>query len=325
MFGGAVIVLLMAFARSAEELVLLRALQGMITGTVGAASALVASAAPRERTGYAMGLLQVGLGSGLALGPLIGGVLADALGYYAAFYVTAALLFIAGALVWLGVEENFVRADPPEGEAASFMAEWRHILSTSGVLITYSLRFAVQLGRMMIVPIAPLFVQMLLGDGGQVNTFTGLVVGSAAATTTLSAIYLGRLGDRIGHRRILMIATLLAALLYLPQSLVTQAWQLLALQALVGVAMGGIIPAISALLARYTQAGEEGAVYGLDNSINAGARAVAPLLGAAVAVGFGLRATFAATALILLGAGLLAARGLPQPARSRREGRGRVL
>jgi DHA1 family multidrug resistance protein-like MFS transporter len=320
-----VILLLMAFVRSAEELVLLRALQGLITGTVGAASALVASVTPRERTGYAMGLLQVGLGSGLALGPLIGGVVADAVGYYAAFYVTAALLFIAGLLVLLGVEENFVPADSPDGESGGLIAEWRHILSATGVLITYGLRFCVQLGRMMIVPIAPLFVQMLLGDSAHVNTFTGLVVASAAATTTLSAVYLGRLGDRIGHRRILMLTMLLAALLYLPQSLVTQAWQLLALQALVGVAMGGIVPAISALLARYTREGEEGAVYGLDNSINSGARAVAPLLGAAVAVWFGLRATFAATALILLGAGLLAARGLPRPARPRRAGSARAL
>jgi DHA1 family multidrug resistance protein-like MFS transporter len=325
MFGGTVILLLMAFVRSAEELVLLRALQGLITGTVGAASALVASVTPREHTGYAMGLLQVGLGSGLALGPLIGGVVADAVGYYAAFYVTAALLFIAGVLVLLGVEENFVPADSPDGEAAGLIAEWRHILSATGVLITYSLRFCVQLGRMMIVPIAPLFVQMLLGDSAHVNTFTGLVVASAAATTTLSAVYLGRLGDRIGHRRILILTTLLAALLYLPQSLVTQGWQLLALQALVGVAMGGIVPAISALLARYTQEGEEGAVYGLDNSINSGARAAAPLLGASVAVWFGLRATFAATALILLGAGLLAARGLPRPVRPRRAGSMRAL
>jgi DHA1 family multidrug resistance protein-like MFS transporter len=325
MFGGTVILLLMAFARSAEELVLLRAIQGLITGTVAAASALVASKTPREHTGYAMGLLQVGLGSGLALGPLIGGAVADAVGYYAAFYVTALLLFVSGLLVLVGIQENFVRSDAPAGKNPGFVDGWRQILSAPGVRVTYGLRFAVQLGRMMILPIAPLFVQLLLGERGAVNTFTGLVVGSAAATTTLSAVYLGRLGDRIGHRRILVLSIFLAALLYLPQSLVTAGWHLLLLQALVGVAMGGIIPSISALLARYTQEGEEGAVYGLDNSINSGAGAVAPLVGAGVAVWFGLRATFAATALILLVAGLLAVRGLPRPARPRREGRTRAL
>ena len=38
-------------------------------------------------------------------------------------------------------------------------------------------------------------------------------------------------------------------------------------------AIGGMIPSISALLARYTRPGLEGAVYGLDNSIGSGARA----------------------------------------------------
>ena len=99
MFGGSVLLLLMAFVQSAEHLVLLRAIQGMVTGTVAAANALVASEAPRKHMGYAMGLLQVGFGAGLAIGPLIGGSVADALGYSVTFYVTATLLFLAGVLV----------------------------------------------------------------------------------------------------------------------------------------------------------------------------------------------------------------------------------
>lgn len=79
-----------------------------------------------------------------------------------------------------------------------------------------------------------------------------------------------------------------------------------------GVALGGIIPAISALLAKFTRDGEEGAVYGLDNSINAGARSVAPLVGAMVAQAYGLRATFVATGGLFFSAGLLALWRLPQ-------------
>jgi DHA1 family multidrug resistance protein-like MFS transporter len=310
MFGGVVIMLLMAFVQSAEQLVLLRAVQGLITGTMGAANALVAAATPRRHTGYAMGLLQVGMGAGLAVGPLIGGAVADAVGYSAAFFLTSAMLFVAGVLVALGVHEDFEPSSAAAEEKASFVAEWRHILSSSGVGITYSLRFLSQLGRTIILPIAPLFVKDLLPDTARVNTFTGLVVGGAAVSATLSAVYLGRLGDRAGHRRILIICSLLAALFYLPQSLVTSGWQLLILQALVGVCLGGVVPAISALLARYIQPGEEGAAYGLDNSITSVARAVAPLLGAVVAAWFGLRATFVLTALVFLMASVLARLGL---------------
>jgi DHA1 family multidrug resistance protein-like MFS transporter len=318
MFGGAAILLLMAFVQSAEQLVLLRALQGFITGMVGAANALVAATTPRRQTGYAMGLLQVGLGSGFALGPLIGGAVADAAGYATVFYVTSALLLIAGLLVWQGVDEHFEPVELAGDQTFSLMAKWRHILTAPGVTMTYGLRFVSQLGRMMLVPIAPLFIQTLLPDTARLNTFTGLVVGVASATTTISAVYLGRLGDRIGHRRILITGAILAALLYFPQSLVTSGWQLLVFQALVGIAIGGIVPATSALLSRYTQMGEEGAVYGLDNSIAAGSRAVAPLFGASVAMGFGLRATFVATALTYLITGILASVGLPKPETPRR-------
>ena len=60
--GGGLLLLLMGFVRSAEELVLLRALQGLVTGILPASSALVAASAPRDNTGYAMGLLACPLG-----------------------------------------------------------------------------------------------------------------------------------------------------------------------------------------------------------------------------------------------------------------------
>jgi DHA1 family multidrug resistance protein-like MFS transporter len=168
---------------------------------------------------------------------------------------------------------------------------------------------------MMVLPITPLFVQQLLVDQTRLNTFTGLVVAVSSATLTVAAIYLGRLGDRIGHKRILVFSMFAAGLLYLPQSLASEAWQLLLLMALVGIAMGGVIPSVSALLTRYSHEGSEGAVFGLDNSVRAGARAIAPLIGAAVALAFDLRATFLATGLTFMLGALLAGLRLPEPAR----------
>jgi len=310
-FGGAIILLLMGFVGSAEELVLLRAIQGLITGTLSAANALIAALAPRERMGYAMGLLQVAVWSGVAVGPLIGGAIADAVGFRATFVLTSILLAVSGVVVWLGVEEKFA-SSRPGGGAFGFVSAWRGILATPGVALTYTIRFLSQLGRMMIIPIAPLFIQSLLPNSAQVSTLTGLVVGLSAAAGTVSAIYLGRLGDRLGHRRVLTVSALAAVLFYLPQTFVTDTWQLLILQALSGAATGGVIPSVSALLARYTQPGGEGAVYGLDNSIVAAGRAAAPLIGAAVAVWFGMRGTFAVTAIVFLLAALLAVWQLPK-------------
>jgi DHA1 family multidrug resistance protein-like MFS transporter len=163
----------------------------------------------------------------------------------------------------------------------------------------------------------PLFIQSLLPTAAGVSTFTGVVVGLASAATTASAIYLGRLGDRVGHRRIVIVSAFAAAVFYVPQIFVTETWQLLLLQILAGASMGGLLSSPSALLASYTDPGDEGAVYGLDSSIVSGARALAPLLASSIAVWFGLRGSFAATSIILIVVLLLAVRGLPEVARER--------
>jgi MFS transporter, DHA1 family, multidrug resistance protein len=308
-YSGAVTLALMAFVPNAEMLVLLRALQGFLTGTVSAGNALVASAVPRNRVGYAMGLLQLGLGSGVAIGPFIGGLLADAFGFRATFLVTAVLLVLSGLMVTFGVKETFVRPvrkAAAEGGAprGGMLASWKRILRAPQVGTLYTLSFLNWLGRNMLTPILPLFIATLPLAASGVNTTIGLIVGIAAATGTVSAVYLGRLGDRIGHRPILIGCAVAAALLYLPQSLVTQVWQLLVLQALTGVAVGGLTPSVAALLSRHTQPGQEGSVYGLDNAIVSASRTLAPLLGAAVVVlmqAFGLRAFEYRVVFILTG------------------------
>lgn len=314
MFGGALILGAMAFARSAEELVLMRAIQGLITGTISAANALVAAVAPRERMGYAMGLLQVGLWSGTAAGPLIGGLIADNFGFPATFLLTAGLLVLSGFLVTFGVRDGKRPESAVKHKSPGILAGWRVILATPGVSSAYLLRFLSSLAQTMLLPFTPLFIQLLLPNTDRLSTFTGLVVGLASGAGTATAIYLGRLGDRIGHRRVLIGSALLTAICYLPQSLVTEAWQLLALQALSGAAWGGMTPALSALLARYTRAGSEGSVYGLDSSIVAAARAAAPLVGAGVVLWFSLRGIFVASALVYFIIVALAMLKLPEPA-----------
>ncbi len=313
MFGGAVILAMMAFVRSAEELVLLRMIQGLISGVMGATNALVAATAPRGRTGYAMGLMQVAMGLGLGLGPVIGGMVADAYGYRAAFYITAALLASAGVVVFLGVDEQFVARESTLKSHFHIFGTWKRVLSSQGVPLIYILRFINQMGRIIYIPILPLFIISLIDNPGRVNSFTGLVIGISSASTAFFSIFLGRIGDQRGHRRIVITCLLCSALLFLIQSMVGAGWQLLILQLFYGVALGGIITGISTLLADYSQPGDEGAVYGLDSSITSGARMIGPMLGVAISAYIGIRMVFGAAALLYLVAGVLAVIGLPRP------------
>lgn len=262
-----------------------------------------------------MGLMQLATWSGVAVGPIMGGLVADTIGFSATFLVTAALLFIAGVLVWLGIDEAFspVQKDEPE-TGAGFLSMWRQILVTPGVITTYLLRFTSWMGRSTIIPIAPLVVVSLMRpNADNVASITGLMTGVAAGAGTISAFYAGRLGDRIGHRRVFIWGAFITALLYIPQFFVDHVWQLLFLQALTGAGAGGILPSLSALLAGFTTPGEEGAVYGLENSVIAASRTVSPLLGSSFAVWFGLRSTFLLAAMLFLCAVLIALYHLPKP------------
>jgi DHA1 family multidrug resistance protein-like MFS transporter len=303
-FGGAILLVLMGLVQNAEQLVILRTIQGFVTGVVPAANALVAASAPRERIGEAMGVLNTSRAVGVAVGPVIGGLLGDAFGFRESFWITGALLAISGACTLWWVHEEFV----PKRNAArvGFFDAYKILLHSPGMGGLYGLNFLRSLGQTMILPMVALFVVELTQVTAGAASITGFIIGLASFTAALSGMWLGRLGDRIGHSKVLIGAALVAALLYAPQPFVTHVWQLVVLQGLQGFAAGGLIPSLSSLMNLWAPAGNQGAVYGLDTSVNAAARSIAPMIGAAVAIWFGLRGVFGATTLVYVSIVLLA-------------------
>lgn len=282
LYGGAILILWMGFVTSAEELVAVRMLQGLVTGVVSAGVTLVAAVAPRERLGYAMGVMQTGLWAGVSIGPVIGGLLEYWFGFRIAFILTAALLLAGGLLVSTLVRENFVRPEGQRGGMAGMASAFRGVLRAPGVATVMLIRFTAWLGRTMMIPFLPLFVSGLMAGAATAGIVTGVAIGVASAAGTLTSIALGRLGDRIGHRRVLAGGALATAAAYLPLASVTEPWQLVVLYGLTGATIGGVLPAISALLAQLTDRGVAGSVYGLDNAVVSSARGVSPLVGGAI-------------------------------------------
>ncbi len=320
-FCASVIMALMGFAQTALALIALRALQGLTSGLIAANMALVAGESPRERIGFALGTLQVGLFGGVAIGPTIGGILADNFGFQAPFFFTSVLLFLAGLLVTIGVRETY---KPPKNSRldlnpVNMISAWKVVLRAQGVKAVYSLRFLNGFAQRSIMPIAPLFVLALLPDmmTSGASSFAGLVITVSAITTTAGSLVLGWLSDRVGYRNILLGASVLAAAAYLPQALVTNIGQLLLLQGLAGFAAGGVLAAPAAMLARYSAMGDEGSVYGLDASVSSFANGMAPLTASIIASIFGLRVVFAVVAIYYLAILAIGTQFLPSPKRKR--------
>jgi DHA1 family multidrug resistance protein-like MFS transporter len=299
MFGGAVVIGAMGFVQNVQQLVFLRLIQGMLTGTVPAATTLVASSAPRDRSGYALGLLQMAVWTGASVGPLVGGVLADTWGYRIAFLVTGSMLFLAGLTVWRFVEEDFTPPTRDESDPDSgFWYGIKLVVQDRSLLSLFAIRAIVRMATRLMGPILPLFIQSLVPPTARVASITGFIAGMRAATGAIGAVTLGRASDRLGYRRVLLACAGGVALIYVPQFFVTDPWQLLVLQGILGLVMSGVLASISALMANLAPEGRQGAVYGVDASVVATANALGPMVGATVAATLGLRAPF------LLAAGL---------------------
>src|SRR5688500_8836319 len=93
----AIVMALMAFVSSPLHVFGLRAALGLFTGYGGLALSMAAESAPRERMASAIGTVQTAQRLGPAVGPVMGGILAEAVGLRRAFLVTAG--FYAAALV----------------------------------------------------------------------------------------------------------------------------------------------------------------------------------------------------------------------------------
>ena len=315
---SAVILCLMGFAQTALVLILLRALQGLTSGLIAANMALVAGECPRERMGFALGTLQVGLFGGVAIGPIVGGVLAEHFGFQVPFFFTSGMLLLAGLLVAFGVKEAYTPAKDRtlNVRPSEMLSSWRNILKLQGVRTVYSLRFLNGFAQRSLMPIAPLFVMALIPTAvASASTYAGLVLTVSAIATTVGSLLLGWISDKWGYRRILLGAAFVAMMFYIPQAFVGNVGQLLLFQALAGLAAGGVLSAPAAMLANFTALGDEGSVYGLDASVSSFANGMAPLTASVIAAIFGLRAVFAAVAIYYLLIFLIALQFLPKPRR----------
>lgn len=294
--GGAVLIALMGFAQNAEQLVLLRTIQGAVTGVISSVNALVASTAPKEKMGSSLGLLMFARWGGVALGPVVGGILGDAFGFRESFWITGIILAIAGICVWLWVHEEFTPVE--KAKQPSLIGSYRMLLAAPGMLGLYTLAFLRSLGQMMIYPVAALFMIELMGTASGAATASGLMIGAVAGASAISSVYLGQLGDRIGHERILIASAVSAVLFYLPQPFVTAPWQLIILQGLTGFAAGGLLAPMAALMNLWTPPNTQGATYALDNSVAAAGRSISPMVAVGVMTWVGVRGVFGITALV---------------------------
>ncbi|UJF31633.1 MFS transporter [Paenibacillus hexagrammi] len=299
-FGMAIVMTLMGFATNAWQLLILRMLNGTISGFAPAAVALMSTNTPKERIGFAMGTLQSGAVAGTILGPFIGGLLAEWIGFRYIFYITGTLLFIASLLTWWLVKEKFNAREAAAKPKVSIAQSFELIRHVKQLPSLYAVTFIIQFAMLSTMPLMPLFVGELHGQSEGLAFFAGLVSSITGFSNMVASPLLGRLSDRIGPERILAICLIGAAVLFVPQALVHNVWQLFAARFGLGIFMGGLLPTVNALIRKYTPEGMESRSYSFNTSALSLGNMSGPVIGGALSGLLTIRELFIASAVVLL-------------------------
>jgi DHA1 family multidrug resistance protein-like MFS transporter len=230
-----VILLLSARVTSVLQLLVLRIGIGLF-GAIGPLGLAMATAtAPRDQTGRAVGMVQAAQILSAAVGPLVGGVLADSVGIRATFVVAA--LACAAAL---GLVAAFYEEAPRQGRVAREPATGLSaVLRLSGVPILLTVTFLVNFVGRSLTPILPALLRGLGVAEDRLAVSTGAMISAYAAAAAVSAAALGRASRRISPQGLLGLSLLAGASTLLPMAFAPSYGALVCLAAALGLASGG--------------------------------------------------------------------------------------
>jgi DHA1 family multidrug resistance protein-like MFS transporter len=295
--GMAIVIFSMGFAQNVYELIGLRLLQGIITGYASACTALIATQTDKAHAGWAMGTLSTAGIAGSLLGPSIGGFIELHFGMRNVFFITGVLLLFAFITTLLFVKENFTRVDK---KAQSMKEVWSIIPEKNLIITLFVTYFALTMAMYSIEPVLTLYVTSLTSNTEHVALLAGFIFSSSGLANMIAAPSLGRLSDKIGAHKVMLVALIVAGLLFIPQALVHQPWELMVLRFLLGLAAGGLNPSVNILLKKITPDALTGRVFGFSMSASYLGVFIGSILGGQIAAWVGLRAVFFTTGAILL-------------------------
>lgn len=297
-FGMAIIVFFTGLATTPIQLLVLRLLSGTVSGFIPASISLVATNTPKNQVGYALGMLQSGVVAGTIMGPFIGGVLAELVGFRKIFFITAVVIGVASVLALYMVKEEV--KPKKKNHETKFWKESSTIFKIKPLLALFMVSMFMQFALMGPVAQMSFFVTELGAPGGYIAFFAGLVFAFTGIGNMIFSPIFGRLGDRIGTEKVFLFSLIGAALFFIPHSFVHSIWQLLIVRLFLGVCMGGLNPSLHSLTRKYAPDGKESTVFGYNTSAICLGSMLGPTTYGFLSNFLGIRGTFFITAILLL-------------------------
>ncbi|MFK4894537.1 multidrug efflux MFS transporter [Lactococcus petauri] len=279
-------------------LLLMRSLMGFFSGFIPNSTAMIASQAPKERSGYALGVLSTAMITGTLIGPSIGGLLAQWFGMANVFLIVGSLLALATILTVFFVHENFEPVTKDNMLSTKEIVNRvsnKHILF--GLLIT---SFIIQVTTQSIEPFVTLYIKTLTTNTNNLMFISGLIVSAVGLSAMMSSSTLGKLGDKYGAHRLILIGLAFSFAMYLPMAFVKTPLQLGILRFMLGFGTGALMPSVNSLLAKITPKEGVSRIFAYNQMFSNFGVVVGPIVGSAIAGWVSYRMAFIVTSLFVV-------------------------
>ena len=264
-FGMALCNVLIAFQTTPEGVVLIRLVQGLVSGFYSASITLIASETPIERTGWALGLLASANLAGSLIGPLLGGYIADTVGIRNDFIIVGTLMGLAGVLATIFIHEKYVPQPNPEKLSIRKLKEQIPEFNSIVALCVASFIYAICI--MSLQPVISVYIKGIVpSDTENLAFIAGAVFSAMGIAQLMSSSPLGKLVDKIGPRKVLVVSLIYVGILNIPQAYVTDVYQLAIIRFLQGFGLGGMLPALNTYLSSKTPREFTGQVFSYNQS-----------------------------------------------------------
>jgi len=290
----------MAFVQRPWHVLALRALQGFFAGYGSLTLTMAADSAPRDRMAYSIGFVQTAQRLGPAIGPIVGGGLAQIAGLRHAFLVTACFYLVAVLLVIFMYDEQ--RATHSDLGAVDGRVTFRNLLAFENFILLMVVVFGLQFVDRSFGPVLPLFVAQLGTPVSRVPIVAGVLFSIAAGAGAFGHHICGRLLRRTSARRVIAVSAAVGAVGAGAYVFAHGPWLLVVGTPIFGIAIGVATTATYTAATGVMPAGGRGAGFGLLTTASLTGLALSPIVSGVLGA-TSIRAVFA---LDTVGLGALA-------------------
>ena len=285
------------------QLTFMRMFQGFASGLWPMELAIMTIYAPPKKLGICLGIMQGALTAGGIIGPLFGGILAEAFGMRMSFFLASGALFLNFIVLVFFIKEpdlSRVPARQAQPDEEDIPAETRSLWKVPIIFHMLVCSALVQVVILIVQPILTTYISHLAGELDNLVFISGLIFSLGGFSSAITAPLWGRFGQHHGLVKALRLSLVLAGIFFFVQAIPDTLYAFAASQFAIGLFFSGIYPSINAILAEKTSASIKGRVFGLMFSAQQVGAMGGPILGGVIATFLGMKYVFLAAGALLL-------------------------